>query len=72
MLTGHITVDGKVKDIDLISVLKLSAGSSQEMTEAGNWREMEELACPGAAAAPGCSPRTRELPDGSDGHGFTG
>ena len=53
MLTGHITVDGKVKDIDLISVFEaVGKVASKKMTEA-ELAEMEELACPGCGSCAG-------------------
>jgi dihydroxy-acid dehydratase len=53
MLTGHITVDGKVKDIDLISVFEaVGKVASGKMTEA-ELAEMEELACPGCGSCAG-------------------
>ena len=53
MLTGHITVEGKVKDIDLISVFEaVGKVASKKMTEA-ELAEMEELACPGCGSCAG-------------------
>ena len=53
MLTGHITVDGKVKDIDLISVFEaVGKVAGKKMTEA-ELTEMEELACPGCGSCAG-------------------
>jgi dihydroxy-acid dehydratase len=53
MLTGHITVDGKVKDIDLISVFEaVGKVASGKMTET-ELAEMEELACPGCGSCAG-------------------
>jgi dihydroxy-acid dehydratase len=53
MLTGHITVDGKVKDIDLISVFEaVGKVAGKKMTEA-ELAEMEELACPGCGSCAG-------------------
>jgi dihydroxy-acid dehydratase len=53
MLTGHITVDGKVKDIDLISVFEaVGKVASKKMTET-ELAEMEELACPGCGSCAG-------------------
>jgi dihydroxy-acid dehydratase len=53
MLTGHITVDGKVKDIDLISVFEaVGKVASKKMTES-ELEEMEELACPGCGSCAG-------------------
>ena len=53
MLTGHITVDGKTKDIDLISVFEaVGKVASKKMTEA-ELAEMEELACPGCGSCAG-------------------
>jgi dihydroxy-acid dehydratase len=53
MMTGHITVDGKVKDIDLISVFEaVGKVASKKMTEA-ELSEMEELACPGCGSCAG-------------------
>ena len=53
MLTGHITVEGKVKDIDLISVFEaVGKVASGKMTEA-ELAEMEELACPGCGSCAG-------------------
>ena len=53
MLTGHITVDGKVKDIDLISVFEaVGKVASKKMTEA-ELAEMEELACRGCGSCAG-------------------
>ena len=53
MLTGHITIDGKVKDIDLISVFEaVGKVAGKKMTEA-ELAEMEELACPGCGSCAG-------------------
>jgi dihydroxy-acid dehydratase len=53
MLTGHITVDGKTKDIDLISVFEaVGKVAGKKMTEA-ELSEMEELACPGCGSCAG-------------------
>jgi dihydroxy-acid dehydratase len=53
MLTGHITIDGKTKDIDLISVFEaVGKVASKKMTEA-ELAEMEELACPGCGSCAG-------------------
>jgi dihydroxy-acid dehydratase len=53
MMTGHITVDGKVKDIDLISVFEaVGKVASKKMTES-ELEEMEELACPGCGSCAG-------------------
>ena len=53
MLTGHITIDGKTKDIDLISVFEaVGKVASNKMTEA-ELAEMEELACPGCGSCAG-------------------
>jgi dihydroxy-acid dehydratase len=53
MLTGHITVDGKTKDIDLISVFEaVGKVADKKMTEA-ELAEMEELACPGCGSCAG-------------------
>jgi dihydroxy-acid dehydratase len=53
MLTGHITIDGKVKDIDLISVFEaVGKVAGKKMTEA-ELTEMEELACPGCGSCAG-------------------
>jgi len=59
MLTGHITIDGKTRDIDLISVFEaVGKVAGKRMTEA-ELTEMEELACPAAAAVPVCLPPIR-------------
>jgi len=53
MLTGHITVDGKIRDIDLISVFEaVGKVAGKKMTEA-ELSEMEELACPGCGSCAG-------------------
>ena len=53
MLTGHITVDGKTRDIDLISVFEaVGKVANKKMTEA-ELSEMEELACPGCGSCAG-------------------
>ena len=53
MLTGHITVNGKCKDIDLISVFEaVGKVADKKMTEA-ELTEMEELACPGCGSCAG-------------------
>ena len=53
MLTGHITVDGKTRDIDLISVFEaVGKVAGKKMTEA-ELSEMEELACPGCGSCAG-------------------
>ena len=53
MMTGHITVDGNVKDIDLISVFEaVGKVAGKKMTEA-ELTEMEELACPGCGSCAG-------------------
>ena len=53
MLTGHITIDGKVKEIDLISVFEaVGKVAGKKMTEA-ELAEMEELACPGCGSCAG-------------------
>jgi dihydroxy-acid dehydratase len=53
MLTGHITIDGKVKDIDLISVFEaVGKVAGKKMAEA-ELTEMEELACPGCGSCAG-------------------
>ena len=53
MLAGHITIDGKTKDIDLISVFEaVGKVAGNKMTEA-ELSEMEELACPGCGSCAG-------------------
>ena len=53
MLTGHITIDGKTRDIDLISVFEaVGKVAGKKMTEA-ELAEMEELACPGCGSCAG-------------------
>ena len=53
MLVGHITRNGKVKNIDLISVFEaVGKVASKKMTEA-ELSEMEELACPGCGSCAG-------------------
>ena len=53
MLVGHITHNGKIKNIDLISVFEaVGKVASKKMTEA-ELSEMEELACPGCGSCAG-------------------
>jgi dihydroxy-acid dehydratase len=53
MLVGHITRNGKIKNIDLISVFEaVGRVASKKMTEA-ELSEMEELACPGCGSCAG-------------------
>ena len=53
MLVGHINKDGKIKNIDLISVFEaVGKVAAKKITEA-ELSEMEELACPGCGSCAG-------------------
>jgi dihydroxy-acid dehydratase len=53
MLVGHINKDGKIKNIDLISVFEaVGKVAAKKITEA-ELAEMEELACPGCGSCAG-------------------
>ena len=53
MLAGHLTVDGKTQNIDLISIFEMVGKvANKQMTEA-EMAEAEELACPGCGSCAG-------------------
>lgn len=53
MLAGHLTVDGKTQNIDLISLFEMVGKVvNKQMTEA-RLAEIEELACPGCGSCAG-------------------